>query len=159
MKYTKNKKIQIFYFDEFNNEICVDFESRYFNYFNFNKLIKNWNSKSKEFLIDDYKFSLPSLGVENSITQFLIEKSGEIGYEKYNNYNYNFVYFVGNKDFLSKDEIENLIQIFNNDLDIEEKTKVDNIIKLFSELHRYTLKKENKVIEITSRVNLGNIWE
>ena len=159
VKYTKNKKIQIFYFDEFNNEICVDFESNYFNYFNFKKLKNNWNSQSKEFLIDDYKFSLPSLGVENSITQFLIEKSREVGSEKYNNYNYNFVYFVGNKNFLSKDEMENLIQIFNDDLNIEEKKKVDNIIKIFSELHRYTLKKENKIIEITSRINLGNIWK
>ena len=159
VKFTKNKKIKIFYFDEFGEDHVVDFESKNFNYFNFKHLNKNWNNELKEFLIDGYKFTLPSLGVENSITQFLIDKSYEPGAEKYNEYNYNFVYFVGNKDFLTYDEIDNLIQIFNNDLDDDEKYKVDSIINKFLGLHKYTLKKGDKVIEITSRINLENIWK
>jgi hypothetical protein len=159
VKFTKNKKIKIFYFDESGEDHVVDFESKNFNYFNFNNLKNNWNSTLKEFLVDGYKFTLPSLGVENSITQFLIDKSYEVGSEKYNEYNYNFVYFVGNKDFLTYDEIENLIQIFNYDLDDDEKDKVNNIIRAFSGLHRYTLRKGNEIIEITSRINLENIWK
>ena len=159
VKFTKNKKIKIFYFDESGDDLIVDFDSKNFNYFNFTKLEENWNSKNKEFLINGYKFTLPSLGVENSITQFLIDKSYEPGSEIYNEYIYTFVYFVGNKEFLTYDEIENLIQIFNYDLDDDERIKVENIINRFSGLQRYTLKKNNKIIEITSRINLETIWK
>ena len=159
VKFTKNKKIKIFYFDESGDDLIVDFDSKNFNYFNFTKLEENWNSKNKEFLINGYKFTLPSLGVENSITQFLIDKSYEPGSEIYNEYIYTFVYFVGNKEFLTYDEIENLIQIFNYDLDDDERIKVENIINNFAGLQRYTLKKNNKIIEITSRINLETIWK
>lgn len=159
VKFTKNKKIKIFYFDESGDDLIVDFDSKNFNYFNFKKLEENWNSKNKEFLINGYKFTLPSLGVENSITQFLIDKSYEPGSEIYNEYIYTFVYFVGNKEFLTYDEIENLIQIFNYDLDDDERIKVENIINNFAGLQRYTLKKNNKIIEITSRINLETIWK
>jgi hypothetical protein len=159
VKFTKNKKIKIFYFDEAGDDLIVDFDSKNFNYFNFKKLEENWNSKNKEFLINGYKFTLPSLGVENSITQFLIDKSYEPGSEIYNEYIYTFVYFVGNKEFLTYDEIENLIQIFNYDLDDDERIKVENIINNFAGLQRYTLKKNNKIIEITSRINLETIWK
>ena len=98
------------------------------------------------------------MGVENSLTQFLINKSYEEDCERYNEYKYSFVYFVGNKEYLTTDEIENLIQIFNYDMDSDEIEKVDNIIKSFSSLQRYTLKKEDKIIEITSRINLETIW-
>ena len=99
------------------------------------------------------------MGVENSLTQFLINKSYEDGAEKYNDYKYSFVYFVGNKEYLTPDEIENLIQIFNYDLDSDEVEKIENIIKVFSSLQRYTLKKGDKIIEITSRINLETIWK
>ena len=159
VKLTKNKKIDITYFDEYGSELKVDFSTKSFNYYNFDNIVINWNKKSKEFLINGYKYSLPSMGVENSLTQFLINKSYENGAEKYNEYKYSFVYFVGNKEHLTTDEIENLIQIFNYDMDSDEIEKVDNIIKSFSSLQRYTLKKGEKVIEITSRINLEEIWK
>ena len=158
VKLTRNKKIDITYFDEYGSEFKIDFSSKSFNYYNFSKIMNNWDSKSKEFLINGYKYSLPSMGVENSLTQFLINKSYEEDSEKYNEYKYSFVYFVGNKEYLSTEEIENLIQIFNYDMDSDEIEKVDNIIKSFSSLQRYTLKEGDKIIEITSRINLENIW-
>jgi hypothetical protein len=158
VKLTRNKKIDITYFDEYGSELKVDFSPKSFNYYNFDNILSNWNKKTKEFLINGYKYSLPSMGVENSLTQFLINKSYEEDCERYNEYKYSFVYFVGNKEYLTADEIENLIQIFNYDMDSDEIEKVDNIIKSFSSLQRYTLKKEDKIIEITSRINLETIW-
>ena len=159
VKLTKNKGIDINYFDEYGNNLLVNFGPNTFNYYNFNNVSNNWNQKTKEFLINGYKYSLPSMGVENSLTQFLINKSYEDGAEKYNEYKYSFVYFVGNKESLTTDEIENLIQIFNYDLDSDEIEKIENIIKTFSSLQRYTLKKGDKIIEITSRINLETIWK
>lgn len=159
VKLTKNKKIDINYFDEYGNNLLVNFGPNTFNYYNFDGVFNNWNKKAKEFLINGYKYSLPSMGVENSLTQFLINKSYEDGAEKYNDYKYSFVYFVGNKEYLTPDEIENLIQIFNYDLDSDEVEKIENIIKVFSSLQRYTLKKGDKIIEITSRINLQTIWK
>lgn len=159
VKLTKNKKIDITYFDEYGNNLLVNFGPNTFNYYNFDGVFNNWNKKTKEFLINGYKYSLPSMGVENSLTQFLINKSYEDGAEKYNDYKYSFVYFVGNKENLNSDEIENLIQIFNYDLDSDEMEKIENIIKTFSSLQRYTLKKGDKIIEITSRINLQTIWK
>jgi hypothetical protein len=37
--------------------------------------------------------------------------------------------------------------------------KIDNIVKNFTGLQKYTLKKGEKVIEITSRINLETIWK
>lgn len=159
VKLTKSKSIDICYIDEYGSEFKIDFGTDSFNYYDFDKISNKWNSKSKEFLINGYKYSLPSMGVENSLTQFLINKSYEEDSERYNEYKYSFVYFVGNKESLTTDEIENLIQIFNYDLDSDEIEKVENIIKVFSSLQRYTLKKGDKIIEITSRINLETIWK
>ena len=159
VKLTKNKEIDINYFDEYGSELKVDFSTKSFNYYNFDNIVSNWNKKTKEFLVNGYKYSLPSMGVENSLTQFLINKSYEDGSEKYNEYKYSFVYFVGNKEYLTTDEIENLIQIFNYDMDSDEIEKIDKVIKSFSSLQRYTLKKGDKIIEITSRINLETIWK
>ena len=159
VKLTKNKEIDITYFDEYGSELKVDFSTKSFNYYNFDNIVSNWNKKTKEFLVNGYKYSLPSMGVENSLTQFLINKSYEDGSEKYNEYKYSFVYFVGNKEYLTTDEIENLIQIFNYDMDSDEIEKIDKVIKSFSSLQRYTLKKGDKIIEITSRINLETIWK
>ena len=159
VKLTKSKNIDIYYFDEYGSEFKIDFSPKSFNYYNFNKILNNWDPKSKEFLVNGYKYSLPSMGVESSLTQFLINKSYEEDSEKYNEYKYSFVYFVGNKEYLTTEEIENLIQIFNYDIDSDEIEKVDNIIKNFSGLQKYTLKKGDKIIEITSRINLETIWK
>ena len=159
VKLTKGKEININYFDENGENFIINFGAKSFNYYNFNSILGNWDSENKEFLINGYKYSLPSMGVENSLTQFLINKSYERDAEKYNNYKYSFVYFLGNKNFISEEEIENLIQIFNFDIDEEEIDKIENIINTFAGLQKYTLKNNNKIIEITSRVNLEEIWK
>ena len=51
----KNKKIDINYFDEYGNNLLVNFGPNTFNYYNFDGVFNNWNKKAKEFLINGYK--------------------------------------------------------------------------------------------------------
>ena len=159
VKFTKNKEIVLNYFDEYGEEINVEFSSSTFNYFDFGEVISYWNKSECCFDISGYKYTLPSIGVENSLTNFLIDKSYSPDAEKYNTYNYVFVYFVGNKEYLSLSEVDNLIEIFNFDIDQDEMDKVNKILNMFALLQRYSLIKDGKVIEISSKINLETIWK
>lgn len=161
VKFTKGKAVNLTYFDdELGKENMIEFSSNYFNYFRLNEeIMKHYEKSTREFLIDDFKFSLPSIGVENCITNYLISKSDENDAIKYNDYNYDFIFFLGNKRKINFEEIENLIQIFNEDLEIEDRKKIKKIVKLFQPIQRYSLKRGNKVIEINSKIDLEKIWK
>jgi hypothetical protein len=161
VKFTKNKPVQLEYFnDELGMIDKIDFGEKNFNYCYLNSdIMKKWNSEEKCFNIDGYKFTLPSIGIENSLTNFLIKKSYEEDAEKYNEYTYNFTYFLGDREFVSFDEIENLIQIFNFDMEEEEVDKTNGLVKAFIPLQKYSLIKNNKVIEMSSKINLQEIWK
>jgi hypothetical protein len=118
-----------------------------------------YDSVNKCFDIHGYKYSLPSIGVENSLTDFLISKYHDADSYKYNEYNYDFTYFVYDKDHLNFDEIENLIYIFNNDIDDEEMKNIKDVIEIFTPIQRYSLKKDGKIVDINSKINLGKIWK
>ena len=158
VKYTKGKEISIDYLDEESHTLKkINFNSETFNYFKpDDDLLKNYDSKNKLFKIDDYLFSLPSIGIENSISYFLIESNDP---NKYTNLNFNFSYFLDKKEFLTFEEIENLIEIFNYDLSDDEKAKIENIIKKFKPLQRYSLIKNGKEIDINSKMDLEFIWK
>jgi len=161
VRFTKGKAVSLTYFDdEIGKENAIEFSSNYFNYFIINEeMKKNYNESKKEFTIDGFKFSLPSIGVENCITNYLISKSDEHDAIKYNDYSYDFIFFLGNKRSITFNEIENLIQIFNEDIDIEDSKKIKKIVKLFQPIQKYSLKTGNKVIEITSKIDLEKIWK
>ena len=161
VKFTKGKAVNLTYFDdELGKENMIEFSSNYFNYFRLNEeIMKHYEKSTREFLIDDFKFSLPSIGVENCITNYLISKSDENDAIKYNDYNYDFIFFLGNKRKINFEEIEKLIQIFNEDLEIEDRKKIKKIVKLFQPIQRYSLKRGNKVIEINSKIDLEKIWK
>lgn len=164
VKFTKNKKIIISYINPNGELIDIEFSNKTFNYFEYEKFIDNWDIEQRSFSIDGYLFSLPSIGVENSLTDFLTIKSfqlyDEADIKRYNSYNYSFVYFVGSKEKLDMNEIENLIQIFNYDIDDNEKIKIEKIMNLFLPINRYTLKSESgEIIELSSKVDLMNIWK
>ena len=161
VKFTKGKAVNLTYFDdELGKENMIEFSSNYFNYFRLNEeIMKHYEKSTREFLIDDFKFSLPSIGVENCITNYLISKSDENDAIKYNDYNYDFIFFLGNKRKINFEEIENLIQIFNEDLEIEDRKKIKKIVKIFQPIQRYSLKRGNKVIEINSKIDLEKIWK
>lgn len=158
VKYTKGKEISIKYLDEESHtQKKINFNSQTFNYFKPDEdLLKNYDSVGKLFKIDDYSFSLPSIGIENSISYFLIESDDST---KYANLNFNFSYFLDKKEFLTFEEIENLIEIFNYDLSDDEKIKVEDIIKRFKPLQRYSLIKNGKEVDINSKMDLEFIWK
>jgi len=78
---------------------------------------------------------------------------------KYNDYIYDFTYFLSGKNYLTFDEIENLITIFNQDLDKDELEKIKEIVETFLPLQKYSLTKASKIIEINSKIDLEKIWK
>jgi hypothetical protein len=160
VKFTKGKPISLEYFDdELGKESVIEFSSTHFNYFNLNDLISKYDKKSKQFIIDEFKFSLPSIGVENCITNYLISKSDDEDVAKYNDYNYDFIFFLGNKRSISFNEIDNLIQIFNYDIEVEDRKKIRKIVKMFNPIQKYSLKRGNKIIDMNSKIDLEKIWK
>jgi hypothetical protein len=161
VRLTKNKPVQLEYFnDEIGLIDKIDFDEKTFNYCQIEEeVMLDWNSVERCFDINGYKFTLPSIGIENSLTNFLINKSYDEDSSRYNDYSYNFTYFLGDKEFVSFDEIENLIQIFNFDMDEEEVDKTDRLVKMFIPLQKYSLKRNNKIIEMSSKINLQEIWK
>jgi hypothetical protein len=158
---TKNRPVQLEYYnDEVGMIDKIDFNDRSFNYFIFDEeMMKSWIPEERCFQISGYKFTLPSIGVENSLTNYLISKSSDPDALKYNDYSYSFTYFLGNREFVTFDEIDNLIEIFNSDLDEEETEKVESIVADFQPLQRYSLIRNGRVIEMSSKINLQEIWK
>ena len=161
VKFTKGESIKLSYIDEnTGKDDIIEFGHNNFNYFKIDdRLMKYYDSEHKQFLIDGYKYSLPSIGVENSLTNFLISKSDSPNAMMYNDYFYDFTYFLDDKSELSFSEIENLIQIFNSDLDKVEMDKINNIMKTFLPIQSYSLKRDGRVIEISSKIDLEKIWK
>ena len=161
VRFTKGKSIKLYYFDdETGIDDVIEFNSDHFNYFVINdEMMNNYDSENKYFNVDGYKYNLPSIGLENSLTRFLLSKSNRPGSGKYNDYNYNFTFFLGDKRSLSFPEIDNLIQIFNYDMDAKEIKKVKSIVKMFRHIQNYSLKKDGKIININSKIDLEKIWK
>ena len=161
VKFTNNKEIGVKYFnDNIGKDDSITFDSSNFNYATLDdNMIKKYDNKSKEFVIDGFRYSIPCIGVENSLTHFLIAKSDTPDSESYNNYSYDFLYFLGHKNNLTFNEIENLIQIFNFDMTEEDQSKVRKIIKTFSIIGRYALRKDSKIIDVTAKIDLEKIWK
>ena len=161
VRFTKGKAVSLTYFDdEKGQEINIEFSSNYFNYFRIdNDVMKNYNTETKEFIIEDFKFTLPSIGVENCLTNYLISKSDDSDVDKYTNYNYDFIYFLGNKKSITFNEIDNLIQIFNYDIEESDSKKIRKVIKMFQPIQKYSLKRGDKIIEINSKIDLEKIWK
>ena len=160
VKFTTGKKIKINYVNESENKLeTIEFNEKTFNYFNLdNNLMKDYDNLSKCFNIKGYSYTLPSIGIENSLTLFLIMKSNELNYN-YSNLDFNFTYFLSDKNFITFQEIENLIEIFNFDMEQDEKDKIKRIIKMFEPLQRYSLIKDGKIIDINSKIDLEKIWK
>lgn len=162
VKHTKCKEINIEYLEESGKKEYVSFGEKSFNYFKLDEyLCDRWDAEERVFNIDGYKFSLPSIGIESSMTEFLMnritDKSAEAG--DYVKYNYDFTYFLGSKNSLSADEIENLIQIFNYDIEQEELKKIGHIIEMMMPMQKYALFKNNRVIDLSNKINLEVIWK
>ncbi len=163
VKLTKCKEIDVEYLDEDSGEKeSVTFGEKSFNYFRLSEyLCDRWDAEERVFNVDGYKFSLPSIGIENSVTTFLINRITDksVDSSDYIKYNYDFTYFLGSKNNLSVDEIENLIQIFNYDIEQEELKKIGDIIEMMLPMQKYTLLKNNRIIDLSNKINLEVIWK
>lgn len=155
VKYTTNRPIFIK-----SKDYIIEFDSKNFVYFfDKNKDILNfYNKENRNFYMDGYHFTLPSIGVEDSLTNYLIKKIDIDNETIYSEYYYDFTYFLGNKNKLDLEEIENLIQIFNYDLDTEESKKIKKIVELFIPIQKYKLIYNNQTVDLTSKVDLVKIW-
>jgi len=122
-------------------------------------LIEKYDTETKEFNFNGYKYSVPSIGIENSLTHFLVSKSDDPNSESYNTYSYDFLYFLGNKSTLSFQEIDNLIQIFNFDIPESDRKYIRKIVKKLSEIGRYSLKRDSQIIDVTAKIDLEEIWK
>lgn len=159
VKYTKNKDILIPYYDTISNSTeIIKFNQNTFNYFDTSKLMKYYNDTEKVFEINDYKYSIPTIGIENSLTNFMIFKLSN-GESEYENKFYGFTHFCGMKNKLSFEELENLIQIFNEDIDENELKTIKGIIKTFEPMQTYTLLKNDIQIDLNSKLDLFKIWD
>jgi hypothetical protein len=158
VKLTMNKTIKIpFFNDEMGKPDLIEFSNKTFNYFNFDKY--EVDKKNGEIVIDNYRFSMPSIGIENCLTNFLVLKSDDVDAKKWNSYNYDFLFFVGNKNNLTFSEIENLVTIFNFDLEPSEQDKIRKIVKEFMGVVSYSLQINGRVVDVKSKLDLEAIWK
>jgi len=160
VKWTQCKSIKVPYFNDVVGKVdFVDFGSGTFNYFDYKPFGKSYDDATRELLVDGYRVSLPSIGIEDSLTRYLVSKADHPDSDKWNHYSYDFLYFLGNKNRLSFDEIDNLITIFNEDIDDSERDRIQKIVTKFVDVIGYSIKKDGKLIEIKSKIDLANIWK
>lgn len=156
VRFTNNKKINVQYYNtKLGKKDTIEFNSDTFNYFDFSRY--TFDEETKEILMKGYRFSMPSIGVENCLTYYLAQKINEG--EDYKNYFYDFLFFTGNKNHLNEQEMENLVTIFNFDIEDSEKEIISGIVNQFMQIVGYTLKLEGEVIEIKTKINLETIWK
>lgn len=157
--FSKGVPIRLNYIDD-GSEKEIEFTSTYFNYFKLSNYLKKiYDNENRQFIIKDYKYTLPSIGIENCLINYLISKSNDPNVDRFNKYRYDFTHFLGDKKSISFKEIDNLIQIFNFDMEESEIEKVRNIVKIFQPMQIYSLIRDNKVIEINSKIDLEKIWK
>ena len=161
VRFTNNKSISLKYFnDEIGQEEDIEFNSDHFNYFTIDEeTMKYYDEENKQFVVNGYNFSLPSIGVENCMTNYLLDKSYEADALKYNSYNYDFTFFLSDKRQIKFEEIDNLITIFNFDLEESETKKIKKIVNHFQPIQKYSLRRGNRVIDISSKIDLEKIWK
>ena len=161
VKLTTNKKVG---FNDLNKETLniefIEFSEKTFKYIELDKkLLKAYDKKNKVFDILGYKYSLPKIGVENSLSDFLVTKTLQGKGEYYSNMFLDFTYFSSHKKYLTFTEIENLVKVFNEDITEKEMEKINYILDIFKPFQKYSLVKNGEEIDIKGRIDLKNIWK
>lgn len=158
VKITCEKKIYIADYNDLKEEyVEYEFCPDNFSYFTPPNKYK-YNKEELCYEYKGFKFRFPSIGVEESIVLFSTEMAS-IGEEKWDYMSYDFCYFLGDKLELTTEEIKNILLIFNEDMDINEKKDVDEIVNYFRPMFKYSLKINNKIINIDGRIGLKTIFK
>lgn len=155
VKFTMDRDIMIPFKDVVGNTSYVPFTQKHFNYFDFNSMNCEYDSKTREFIKNGWRFSLPSLGVENCLVDYIydLDEAGEK-----TDWSYDFLFFLGNKNYISSEEFDNLITIFNSDLDDKSKEEVRDIVKTIYKSIGYSLVVEGKVIELDMKIDFEKLF-
>ena len=146
VKFTVEKDIYVNLGDV---QIPIDDNYSYFDYSKY-----EFDTITKEFLMNGYKFSLPSMGIEDCLARYIFEKK-EIKKE----YTYSFVYFLGNKNYLSYNEIDNLMGLFNEDMSTEEHNKIEEIVNTFKTWNDIKLSHKGFELDLKYNLDLRNLFD
>jgi hypothetical protein len=159
--YTNGEPVKFEHFDrETGIEEKLDFGSKNFYYFDSEKYGWIYNEETKSFIVDGYNLTMPSIGVEYSLDKFFNRKIDDIDYlRKLEKSNFHFLYFTDNKSTLEENEIENLLIIFNDEISYEEQMKMSKTIDIFTKAFGYNFIKNNKIIDIKTKLDLKKIWK
>lgn len=157
VKFTTGRPILVRYRDpETGAAGTAAFGPDTFNYFDFSPFMKGYSQSAREIEMHGYRFSFPSIGVENSLSRYITGLGDptvlrEVGFD--------FIFFQSGRHSLEDREIENLIQIFNHDLDEGERAKVSSVIASFAGITSYSLRVGGTKVEMKSNVDLETIWQ
>ena len=154
VKYTMDRDILIPYREFLGTEAFVKFNNKSFNYFDYNSLGFDYTDETNEFLSNGYKISMFSIGAQNCLVNYVYENMSS----QESILNYDFLFFLGNKNYLSDSEIENLITIFNSDLEEKETNIVRNIVYKMSAAVPNTLKIGSRIINVDTNVDFENLF-
>jgi hypothetical protein len=158
VKFTKDKPIKVKFKSKDGLSKEAPFGMDYFNYFDFKPMMVNYDNVTREFIIDGYHYSFPSIGVENSLAGYLSSITDKQKIKEIQEITYDFLFFLTGRNSMTYPEIENLIQIFNYDLDDVEKEKVSKIVKIFNNILAYSLIVDGEKVEMKYTLNLETIW-
>ena len=149
IKYTTDKPV---YFNS------VEFNKDNFIYFDFKEFENNYDEKEKCFTFNNWKYSLPTIGIESSLGKFSYEITMRGQSSKYENKNYNFIYFLSDKTSINFDKMVDLINLYD-ELSDENKEEIQIIVDKFSKSGIYfLLESGKKPIRINSNM-LQNAWK
>ena len=153
-KFTTGKNVEVPYKDGKETRY-VNFNNDTFNYYDYNTLDATYDSETMQFVKDGYKFSLPTIGCQNCLVNYIYarEKKGE-----FVDFCYDFLFFLGNKNHLTGEEIDNLIIIFNDDLDKSEISKIRDIVISLGAALSYTLKVNDNLIKADMKIDFEKLF-
>lgn len=135
----------------------VEFCSDNFMYFDFEKFTDNYNKKSREYIFNGWKFSLPSIGIETSLNRFSYDITIKGDLKKFQNSNYNLIYFLGHVSTLDYDQMINIVYTMD-DLSKEDEEYINSIVDMFSNVGIYLLIMEGKDPVKISPDMISGIW-
>lgn len=151
VKYTKGKDVTL----PHNGKDISFFDN--FKYTNINEAMKYYDNTTKQFAIDGFRYSLPTVGVSIAIQEYMMDKYKSVPGFNMEGLSHNFIYFLNGKNTLSFSEIENLYVIFNQEMEKKDKDIISSIIQKMS--FQYKVLDGQHSIDIGENLKLQNIWK
>lgn len=112
-----------------------------------------YNKEKKQIILNNgFMFSLPSIGIETKIVEFI--RANE---DKFEFNDLNFIYFMGNGNDVSFEEIENVIISFE-ELDSETYIEIRDFVHVYEEEQRFKLLKDNVFVDLKSGLHFNDLW-